>query len=136
MVCSLSDVRSWWSCVLAVMFRVIGGRARWQRLMSTLPLFGALWQSTGVAEWSGLLSVLLKHEIPLPDALRLAGHGIRNAHIGHVSLRLADGVARGRTAVPADVFLPRTSLHADSAGGVGRAIRGIERVVSCRAGDV
>jgi type II secretory pathway component PulF len=82
--------------VLVVVYRVIGGRARWQRLMSTLPLLGALWQSTGVAEWSGLLSVLLKHEIPLPDALRLAGHGMRNAHIGHVSLRLADGVARGR----------------------------------------
>ena len=32
--------------VLAVMYRILAGRARWQRLMSTLPLFGALWQST------------------------------------------------------------------------------------------
>jgi type II secretory pathway component PulF len=83
--------------VLAVLLRIVAGRARWQRLMSTLPLFGTLWRSLGMAEWAGLMSVLLKHEIPLPSALRLAGHGIRNAHIGQVSLRLADGVARGRS---------------------------------------
>ena len=82
--------------LLAVMYRVIAGRARWERLLITVPLFGAMWQSTAVADWSGLLSVLLRHEIPLPDALRMAGHGIHNAHVGSVSLRLADGVARGR----------------------------------------
>ena len=81
----------WQPCI-----RLIAGRARWQHLISTLPLFGALWQSTAVAEWSGLMSILLKHQISLPDALRLAGHGIQNAHIGGISLRLADGVARGR----------------------------------------
>lgn len=83
--------------LLAVLFRIVAGRARWQRLTSTLPLFGALWRSMGMAEWSGLLSVLLRHQVPLPSALRLAGHGVRNAHIGQVSLRLADGVARGRS---------------------------------------
>ncbi|MHB8969845.1 MAG: type II secretion system F family protein [Pirellulaceae bacterium] len=81
---------------VAAMYRLIAGRARWQHLLSTLPLFGAMWQSTAVAEWSGLLSVLLKHQIPLPEALRLAGHGMENSHLGGISLRLADGVARGR----------------------------------------
>ena len=79
------------------LYRLIAGRARWQRLISTMPLFGGLSQATAIAEWPGLLNVLLKHEVPLPDALRLAGHGMRNAYIGGVSLRLADGVARGRS---------------------------------------
>jgi len=83
--------------LLAMLLRLVLGRARWQRLMSTMPLFGKLWSAIGVAEWSGLLSVLLRHEITLPQALRLAGHGMRNAHIGDVSLRLADGAARGKS---------------------------------------
>ncbi len=82
---------------LVILYRLLAGRARWQRLISTMPLFGGLSQATAIAEWTGLLNVLLKHEVPLPDALRLAGHGMRNAYIGGVSLRLADGVARGRS---------------------------------------
>jgi type II secretory pathway component PulF len=82
--------------VVAVACRWIFGRARSQHVLSTMPLFGSMWHSTAVAEWSGLLSILLKHQVPLPDALRLAGHGIQNSHIGGISLRLADGVARGR----------------------------------------
>ncbi|NLX53563.1 MAG: type II secretion system F family protein [Planctomycetaceae bacterium] len=81
---------------LAVAYRVVAGRVRWERLLSSLPLFGTLWQSIAVADWAGLVSVLLRHEIPLPDALRMAGHGIGSQHVGSVSLHLADGVARGR----------------------------------------
>jgi type IV pilus assembly protein PilC len=82
--------------MLALLLRLLLGRVRWQQLTSSLPLVGPLWRALGVAEWSGLMSVLLRHEIPLPNALRLAGHGVRNAYVGEVSLRLADGVARGR----------------------------------------
>ena len=81
---------------LAVFYRLFGGPIRWRRMMSTLPLFGALWHWTGVAEWAGLLSVLLRHRVPLPEALRWAGRGTRDAYLGHLSLRMADGVARGR----------------------------------------
>ena len=90
--------------VLAILFRLLVGRARWQRLMSTVPLFGALWQSTGVAEWSGLLSVLLRHEIPLPNALRLAG--TRHPQRAHWPGVAAAGRRRGTRsiAVPVDVF--------------------------------
>jgi type IV pilus assembly protein PilC len=83
-------------CVVAV-YRLFAGKSQWLRLVSTIPLFGPLVYWSGVTDWSGLLSVLLRHEVPLPDALRFAGHGIRNAHIGSLSIRLADGVARGRT---------------------------------------
>ena len=82
--------------VVALLYRLLGGPVRWRRLLSTMPLFGLLWHWTGIAEWTGLLGVLLRHQIPLPEALRWAGRGVRDAHIGHLSLRLADGVARGR----------------------------------------
>ncbi len=81
---------------VAILYRTLGGAIRWRRLLSTMPLFGALWHWTGVAEWAGLLSVLLRHQVPLPEALRWAGRGVADAHVGHLSLRLADGVARGR----------------------------------------
>ena len=121
---------------LVILYRLIAGRARWQRLISTMPLFGGLWQATAVAEWPGLLNVLLKHEIPLPDALRLAGHGMRNAYIGGVSLAAGRRCGARPVAFAADVFVPCTSLLADSVGGVGRAIRDAQRVVSAWAGDV
>ena len=66
----------------------------------------------------------------------LAGHGMRNAHIGHVSLRLADGVARGRQ-LSQLMFshreLPSTLIPLVEWGEQSGAL---ERVVSCRAGDV
>ncbi len=83
--------------VLAALYQLLAGAARWCRLLAAVPLFGALWHWTGVAEWCGLLSVLLRHQVSLPDALRWAGRGTRDANVGQVSLRLADGVARGRS---------------------------------------
>ena len=83
--------------LLAALYRLVAGPARWRRVWSTFPLFGPLWHWTGVAEWAGLLSVLLRHKVPLPEALRSAGRGTADAHIGSLSLRLADGVARGRS---------------------------------------
>ena len=83
--------------VLAFVIRILGGGRRWCRLMGTMPLFGPLWHWASVAEWSGLLSVLLRNNVPLPDALRWAGRGTRDVQVGYLSMRLADGVARGRS---------------------------------------
>ena len=81
---------------LAILYRLLAGKARWQYLLATMPMFGQLWHAMAIAEWSGLMSVLLKQRIPLPEALRLAAHGMRNRHIASISCRLAEGVARGR----------------------------------------
>jgi type II secretory pathway component PulF len=81
---------------LAILYRLLAGEARWQYLLVTMPLFGRIWHATAIAEWSGLMSVVLKQKIPLPDALRLAAHGMRNRHFAGISLKLADGVAHGR----------------------------------------
>ncbi len=83
--------------LLALLFRVLGGAARWRRLMSTVPLFGSLWHWMGVSQWAGLMAILLRHRVPLPEALRWAGRGSSDPFVGQLSRRMADGVARGRT---------------------------------------
>jgi type II secretory pathway component PulF len=83
-------------CAIAI-YRLLVGSPRFRRLISTVPLIGPLFHWTGVAEWLGLMSVLTRHEIPLPEALRLAGGGVRDANVAQVSLQLAEGVSRGRS---------------------------------------
>ncbi|MCY2986560.1 MAG: type II secretion system F family protein [Planctomycetota bacterium] len=73
------------------------GSARWQHLLTTLPVIGPLWHWSGVVEWSSLLRVLTEHQVPLLESLRLAAEGISNSHVGAMSLELADGIARGRS---------------------------------------
>lgn len=82
--------------IAAAFVRVLAGKARWQYLLATMPMLGRLWHAIAISEWSGLMSVLLKQKIPLPEALRLAAHGMRNRYLADVSLKLADGAARGR----------------------------------------
>lgn len=77
--------------------RLRQGRAGWLRLVATIPLFGPLWHWSGFAEWLGLLSVLVRNQIPLPEALRLAGDGVSNDHVGGISRWLADGAEEGQT---------------------------------------
>ena len=78
------------SSSVASVYRLVAGRASWRRLLSSIPLIGPLWYWSGIAEWTSLMSVLLKHQIRLPDALRLAGYGTRDEQIGRVSRQLAD----------------------------------------------
>ena len=82
--------------LVAVAVRVRRGRAGWLRLVATIPLFGSLWRWSGFAEWTSLLSVLVRNQIPLPEALRLSGEGVSNEHVGEISHLLADGAEKGQ----------------------------------------
>lgn len=82
--------------MVAALARRRMGEAGWQRLLAAMPVVGPLRHLTGLAEWMGLLVVLIRHQVPLPEALRLAAEGASNAHIERLSLSLAEGVARGR----------------------------------------
>ena len=80
---------------VAVGVRMIVGPAKWARLISTIPIFGPLWYWSGLAEWCSLLSVLVKHQIALPEALRFAAAGVRNADLSRLSQTLANRTASG-----------------------------------------
>lgn len=81
----------------ALLVRSLLGHATWLRFLTTVPLFGPLWYWTGIAEWSSLLGVLLRYQIALPEALRLAASGVQHAYLSHVSLQLAEGSQRGQS---------------------------------------
>lgn len=83
--------------ILAALYRLRVGKARWRWLVMSIPFCGPMFLWAGAADWAGLLSLLLKYEVPLPEALRLAGHGVHDAGMRQLSMRLADGVSRGRS---------------------------------------
>jgi type II secretory pathway component PulF len=110
------QVGVWWllgivlgGAVAAPLARWGLGPVWWARVLATVPLVGALWHWSGVAELSRLVGILAAHGTPLPEALRLAAGGVHDARMGRIGRRLADGVAQGRALselVDADGGLP------------------------------
>lgn len=83
--------------IAVAILRSLLGRVRWLRVKANLPIVGPLSYRTGLAEWCSLLSVLLKHRIALPDALRLSANGVDNGYVGQLSATLAKESADGQT---------------------------------------
>ncbi len=81
--------------VIGVVLRLVAGGARWSRMVSTAPLFGSLFHLSAAAEFTHLLSILLKHDMPLPEALRLTASGMQNANLADASAQYAVGAASG-----------------------------------------
>jgi type II secretory pathway component PulF len=50
-----------------------GGRLLWARFVYSVPLLGTVLHAARLAAFTELLAVLVDHEIPLPEAFRLAG---------------------------------------------------------------
>lgn len=92
-----------------VAFRAFAGAGRWRRALTSLPLFGVLWQWSGTAELTRLLGVLTAQGIATPEALRLAAEGVRDANFRQISHSLANQVEQGRSladCVAAEIRLP------------------------------
>jgi type II secretory pathway component PulF len=49
------------------------GRVLWARLIYSVPIIGTLLRSARLMSFTELLAILIDHEIPLPEAFRLAG---------------------------------------------------------------
>ena len=97
------DFGIWWlgaaallSIACALMYRHRSGRAAWTRFITSFPLIGPLWHLRGLAEWSSLMSVLVRNKVPLPDALRWSADGVSNAWIAHRSRMWANYAAMGQ----------------------------------------
>jgi general secretion pathway protein F len=84
--------------VTLIIFASLGVGTSWsQRLAASMPLVGPIWQWSGAAGFSRLLATMIEHGIPLPEAVRLAGDGVRDPEIQATSLMLADGIENGRS---------------------------------------
>jgi type II secretory pathway component PulF len=64
-------------------------------MASRLPLLGPVWRWTSLAEFCHLLGLLLESEMPLVEALPLAGEGVTDADVRAVSRSLTHEVERG-----------------------------------------
>ncbi|MEX0819084.1 MAG: type II secretion system F family protein [Pirellulaceae bacterium] len=81
----------------ALLLRVFLPRPSWSRIVVGVPLFGPLAYWAALAEWCSLLSVLVKNQIALPEALRLSAAGIENAYVGRIANDLAAGTSAGQS---------------------------------------
>ena len=99
--------------IAAVLLRLVIGRARFRRIIWYMPIFGLLFQWTGTAEFTRLLSVLLAQGIALPDAMRLSADGVKDAHVALVAKELAIKTDAGQVlseALVEDLQLPATMI--------------------------
>jgi general secretion pathway protein F len=65
-------------------------------LIYRLPFVGPLVRWSHLAQFARLLGLMLEQEVALPDALRVAAAGLRNARLGRVCRHVADEVETGR----------------------------------------
>ncbi|HEY2841248.1 MAG TPA: type II secretion system F family protein [Pirellulales bacterium] len=70
--------------------------ARW-RLIEWLPYVGPMVLWRNVATWARLVGLFLDHEIPAPEALRMAAAGVRDANVAAESRSLAQLTAAGNS---------------------------------------
>jgi type II secretory pathway component PulF len=91
--------------VSVVVLRLVGGAAGWSLLVTNMPLIGLPWHWTGVAEMLRMLSLLVEHRVPLPEALRLAADGTSDAYLGEQCRVLASRVEQGSSLAMALVRL-------------------------------
>ncbi len=83
--------------VLAWLFWRFGlSQAQRRRILWCLPLVGPMIRAAALARFSRLLGLLIENNVPLPDALRLAGQGAADAELGEAAMYLADVVESGR----------------------------------------
>lgn len=72
-----------------------GGRQLWARLVYSLPLVGTLIRSARLAAFADLLGILIDHELPLPEAFRLAGGASSDPITAGAARQVEDGLREG-----------------------------------------
>ncbi len=92
---------------LVGVYRLIAGRAEWDRAVGAVPLFGPMWRWAAVAEMARLMASLVGRGVPLPEALQLTSAGLRDAHLAVICQDLAQGVEQGRELASLVVVSPR-----------------------------
>jgi type II secretory pathway component PulF len=83
--------------LIGLMFR-IGPHVGWVwSILNRVPMIGPLMRWKHLSQFSRLMGLLLEQQVPLPDALRLAAAGLRDARLAQGCAGVADDVARGRS---------------------------------------
>ena len=84
-----------------LMLRVFGGiprfRRRLDRFKLRVPLFGRLWASAAVAQFSRTLGLLLASRVPIQESMVLAGAAADNLHLEEAVAEARKRVEEGET---------------------------------------
>jgi len=134
----------WWPVATVVLTAVIlilpAGLRRlnslvlWRRFVYGLPLLGSTVRYGVLAEYCHLLAILIDYQIPLPEALKLAGDGTADCCLREGSYELSLQVERGEPLLPGQTpgviptsilnvisWSDRQSRQGDSTGGALRS---------------
>ncbi len=87
---------------------------------ASIPVLGAVWRNSSLAECCHLLAVLLECEVPLGEALRLTGEGVRDDTLTRACMAAARDVDAGLSLASA------IDRHRDFPRGLTRILRWAE----------
>lgn len=71
------------------------GTARWRHALASAPLIGVIWLWGGAAQFCRLISLLLRHELPLPEVLELTAAGAGDGLFQRIAADANERVQRG-----------------------------------------
>jgi type II secretory pathway component PulF len=94
------------AAILFVVFRFAMGPAERRTILSGVPLIGPLLRFSTLSEFCHLVGLLVEAEMPLPEALSLAGEGVKDASLARASRELRLSVEQGRTLSESLVLWP------------------------------
>jgi len=81
--------------VVLPLFLLVIGPATRRGLLVGVPVIGAVWRNTSLAEFCHLLALTLEGGVPLPEAVRLVGGGVDDAAIGRACRSMAVDLGGG-----------------------------------------
>lgn len=76
---------------------LVGGRSAIFRFLHRVPWLGRVFLYNGLADFSGALGLLIRHNVPLPEALQLTSESVHDAAIRSAAASLASAVGGGRS---------------------------------------
>lgn len=87
--------------VLFVLARVVfsftaSGRIAWAHFVYAVPVIGTLLRAARLAAFTELLAILVDHEVPLPEAFRLAGAACGDPVMGAAALHIEQELTEGK----------------------------------------
>jgi type II secretory pathway component PulF len=81
----------------AILYRSLAGAVRWQKAKERIPLFGPLFHWIGVVEWARMMSLLLRREILLTQAVDWASQSSSDASIRQLGPQLVEDLKNGQS---------------------------------------
>jgi len=81
--------------IFAIIFFLFVDTKTKRAIIGSLPLVGTIFRNISLAEFCHLLALLLESKMPLPEAIRLGGTGVKDASVERATVGVSKDVAGG-----------------------------------------